>query len=71
VPAKQTLFYATVEDLCEGLSRLEEVCAIKYVARVLFYEQNHQTHKTYKEIKNFGVSLDGRKASLSTYLILE
>jgi hypothetical protein len=71
VPAKQTLFYATVEDLCEGLSRLEEACAIKYVATGLFDEQRPQTYKTYKEIENFGASLDGRKASLSTYLILE
>lgn len=71
MPAKQTLFYATVEDLHDGLASFEEACAIKYVRTGLFDSPEPIVYMTYRDIENIGLSLDGRIESLPTYLILE
>lgn len=71
MPAKQTLFYASVEDLHAGLARFEEACAIKYVRTGLFDDPDPIVYATYRDIENLGLSLDGRIESLRTYLILE
>ncbi|EHU4916621.1 hypothetical protein V4T45_001458 [Vibrio vulnificus] len=71
MPVKQTLFYATIEDLHYGLASFEEACAIKYVRTGLFDSPEPIVYMTYRDIENIGLSLDGRIENLTTYLILE
>lgn len=71
MPAKLTQFYATAEDLHDGLKRFEESCSIKYVRMGLFDSPDPVIYTTYRDIENIGLSLDGGIESLPIYLILE
>ncbi len=67
----QELYYATKEDLESSMQRIEEAIALEYCETGSREEPNFKRFSTYKEIPNFGVSLDGKRESSPYFLVYE
>lgn len=67
---KQVLFYATENELKQGLERFEYSSNINYIETGLFDNTNFVFFDSYKDINGIGISNDGKFNSLVTYLIL-
>ncbi|NET10179.1 MAG: hypothetical protein F6K16_36870, partial [Symploca sp. SIO2B6] len=70
MPTKQVLFYSTVSDLRNSLSRVEEKSLVKYVVTGLFDFPEITIFSTHSEIDDLGISYDGKLRNLTTYLVM-
>jgi hypothetical protein len=70
MPAKQTNFYATYDDIGEVLEQFEAEEHVVYVLTGLFDIDTPQYFETYRAINSISVSIDGDANHIPGYLIV-
>jgi hypothetical protein len=69
MPRKGIFYFATKADMEAGLDNIESEVAIKYTSLGLFDSPDIVEYETYKEIPDFGLSIQGTSNSQPIYLI--
>jgi hypothetical protein len=69
MPRKGIFFFATKSDMESGLEKIESELSIRYTRLGLFDSPELVEYKSFKDLPDFGLSLQGTKNSQPIYLV--